>query len=84
VLPLAKPFQPSAQASGRLRRYASQTALDTLAACYESCGALIGEYYAHYYALAKDPQRPPPPLPPALLQDRVARPLGARLIRPRT
>ena len=61
----------------RLSRYSSQTALDTLATCYENCAALICEYYAHYYELARDPQHPPPPLPPTLLQDRVARPLGA-------
>lgn len=66
-------------------RYASATALDTLATCYGNCAALLKEYYDRYYELAQHPQAPAlQPLAPSLLQDRVARPLGADTNSPHT
>ena len=72
-----KPGRGQCVAGLCVRRYASATALDTLATCYGNCAALLMEYYQHYFELARDPERAPlRPLAPNLLQARVARPLG--------
>jgi hypothetical protein len=63
------------------RRFASTTALNTLAAAYQGSYELLVEYHEHFFQMTGaaanlEPEKDVPCFSSTALQDRVARPLG--------